>query len=54
MAIILRVIIKVISLELKQVNLQCFSKWFQVAQKHKVEQEMAKHFSTLSQKMGKK
>ena len=54
MAIISKIIVKVVSLELKQVNLQCFSKWFQVAQKHKVEQEMAKHFSTLSQKMGQK
>ena len=52
MAIILRVIIKVISLELKQVNLQRFSKWFQVVPQLKLEQEMAKHISSLSQKMG--
>lgn len=41
-----------VSLELKQVNLQRFFKWFQVALKHKVEQEMVKPFSSLSQKMG--
>ena len=55
MAIISKIIVKVVSLELKQVNLQRFSKWFQVAQKMPLQQQkMAKvnQFSSLSQKMG--
>ena len=55
MAIISKIIVKVVSLELKKVNLQRFSKWFQVAQKMPLQQQkMAKvnQFSSLSQKMG--
>ena len=55
MAIISKIIVKVVSLELKQVNLQRFSKWFQVAQKMPLQQQkMGKvnQFSSLSQKMG--